>query len=348
MGQFRGTGTQSIDIDFMNGFIMQHKKTISHLIRSQPQGFRVMLERRTNGEEQWQQRYNYPDVGLSFIYLDYKNSSIGKSLALIPHYNIYLTRNRQAKSQWKYQIGLGLEYNTNKYDKVENNQNNVLGTSFNFGIVLQLQNQYRLSEKLRFINSISLTHFSNGSIKKPNSGINTISFNTGLSYVISPSEKSFIETEDTPVVQKGLGYTATLSFGMHEAIQVRAGSYPFFVVSAFVDKTLNHKSKLGFGVEWFYSASLKNDIPYNYKLDGASPDFNRISLAISHELCLGRFSVMTQAGYYIYDPYKPFAPFYVRAGLRRYFKNKLYASLCVKSHYAKAEAAEFAIGWRFR
>ncbi len=100
-------------------------------------------------------------------------------------------------------------------------------------------------------------------------------------------------------------------------------------------------------MEWFYSVSLKKDIPTNYRLEDKEPDFNRIGLALSHELCLGTYSVMTQMGYYVYDPYKAFAPFYVRAGLRRYF-DKLYASLSVKSHYAKAEAAEFAIGWRFK
>lgn len=347
-GQFRGEGNRHLSVDYMSGFVMQHKKQISHLITEHPIGFRVVYNRKSTGAAQWEQRYNYPDVGLSFIYIDYRNEKLGKSLALIPHYNIYLTKNREANSQWKYQIGLGIGYNTEKYDRVENNRNNVLGTDINFGIALQIQNQLALSEKWHLVNSISLTHFSNGSIKKPNSGINTISFNTGVSYIVNYKNREFIVSEDSPIYKKGLGYTATLSFGMHEATKIRSGSEPFFVVSFLADKKLNHKSKLGVAVEWFYSRSLKSDVIYDNRLNGERPDFNRIGLALSHELVLGRFSVMSQAGYYVYDPYEPFASIYLRAGLRRYFGDNLFSSLCVKSHAAKAEAAEFALGYRFK
>lgn len=346
--QFRGEGNRHLSVDYMSGFVMQHKKQVSHLITEHPVGFRVVLNRRTTGAEQWEQRYNYPDVGLSFIYIDYRNEKLGQSLALIPHYNIYLTKNKEAKSQWKYQIGLGIGYNTEKYDQVENNRNNVLGTDFNFGIAFQFQNQLQLSERWSLVNSVSITHFSNGSIKKPNSGINTISFNTGVSYIVNYKDREFIVTEDSPINKKGLGYTATLSFGMHEATKIRSGSEPFFVLSVLADKTLNHKSKLGIAVEWFHSRSLKSDVKYDPWLNGEKPDFNRIGIALSHELTMGKFSVLTQAGYYVYDPYEPFASVYLRTGLRRYFGKHIYGSLCVKSHAAKAEAAEFALGYRWK
>lgn len=333
----------------MHGFIMEHKKQISHLVASHPQGLRATLIRQTIGDKRWHQRYNYPEAGLSLIFLDYKNPSIGKSIALIPYYNIYFTRNRMAKSRWKYHVGLGVGYNTNKYHKETNNQNNVMGTDINFGISIQLQHQYQITKKLAWLNSISLTHFSNGSIRKPNSGINTISFNTGIAYSLSQKEYTYNYHESDPIDKSGLGYTATLSFGMHEAVKQNAGSYPFFVLSALADKTLNHKSKLGLAVEWFYSESLKREVEFDTELEGETkPDFNRIGIALSHELVLGDFSMMTQLGYYVYDPYKPFTSVYIRAGVRRYFNDKIFASLCVKSHHARAEAAEFAIGWRFK
>ncbi|MTI20570.1 acyloxyacyl hydrolase [Fulvivirga sp. RKSG066] len=349
LAQFSGEGERILHMEYMHGFILKHKKQISHLIIGHPQGIRATLVRQTNGSERWHQRYNYPEAGLSLIYLDYQNPSLGKSIALIPHYNVYFTKNRQAKSRWKYQIGLGLGYNTNKYHRETNNQNNVLGTDLNFGISMQLQHQYQITKDIALLNSVSLTHFSNGSIRKPNSGINTVSFNTGIAYSLSKKAYSYNFNQNDPIDKEGLGYTATLSFGMHEATKIGAGSYPFFVLSALADKTLNHKSKLGIAIEWFYSESLKRDIKFDPELAGEEgPDFNRIGIALSHELVLGDFSVMSQLGYYVYDPYKPFTSVYIRAGLRRYFNDNLFASLCVKSHHARAEAAEFALGWRFK
>lgn len=347
--QFSGQGERLLHVEYMHGFILKHKKQIAHLITAHPQGIKATLVKKTMGDKQWHQRYSYPEVGLSLIYLDYNNPDVGKSIALIPHYNIFLTKNRDAKSQWKYQMGLGVGYNTNKYNKEVNNQNNVLGTNINFGISLQLQHEYKLSKKLLWLNSLSLTHFSNGAIRKPNSGINAISFNTGMAYSLSQKDYKYQAYESDPIDKSGLGYTATLSFGMHEAIKIGAGSYPFFVLSVLADKTLNHKSKLGVAVEWFYSESIKQEIQYDTKLEGKSkPDFNRVGIALSHELMLGDFSVMSQFGYYVYDPYQPFTAVYLRAGLRRYFNEHMFASLCVKSHNAKAEAAEFALGWRFK
>jgi hypothetical protein len=69
---------------------------------------------------------------------------------------------------------------------------------------------------------------------------------------------------------------------------------------------------------------------------------------LSHELMLDKYSVMMQTGYYFYDPYKAFQTIYFRLGLRRYFSEKLYSSIGVKSHSAKAEAMEFAIGYRIK
>jgi len=341
--QFAGEGHRTLGADFLNGFIFQHKKAISHLLTDHPVGFRITYENRTVGKEIWQQRYNYPDIGMQLIYIDYKNPSLGKSIGIIPYFNIYFTKNKEARSQWKYHIGLGLGYNTNKYDKVENNKNNVLSTDINFGVSFQLQNQFRITDRLNLINSIAFTHFSNGAIKKPNSGINTISYNAGLSYVVSPYKGEY-ETLEEVKANKSFGYYTSLSFGMHEALKIGAGTYPFVVLSAGVDKGLNHKSRFSLNLDYFHSESLKREADY----EKGQPNANRIGLALGHELMLGDVSLICQFGYYIYDPLAAFSTYYLRAGVRKYFKNSMFAALHVKSHAARAEAAEFTLEYRFK
>ena len=265
----------------------------------------------------------------------------------MPNYQFYLTKNQQSKSQFSYKVGLGLGFHTQKYHHVENNKNNALSTTINFGVLFEFAHAYTLNEKLTLRTSLALTHFSNGSIKQPNSGINTISANIGLRYRLNDQKSAYLVPENEQL-EKNIGYSIIFSSGVHEAVRKGGGALPFYVFSALVDKTLNYKSKMGLMLDWFHSRSLKREVHYDQTLDGETPDFNRVGLGLSHELVVGTYSVLTQAGYYIYAPYEPYEPIYFRIGLRKHFTEKLFGSFSIKSHYARAEAAEFAIGWRFK
>lgn len=347
--QFKKGTRKVVSADIFQGFILKHKEQIAHLITDHPTGFRISYDRKTFGDDAWESRYNFPDVGLTFIYMDYNNATLGKSLALIPYYDFYIRKRKEAKGQLKYKVGLGLGYNTSKYDRETNNKNNVVSTDLSFGILAQVSYSYKINDNFDINSYLVLTHFSNGSIKKPNSGINVISLNLGLSYTLVLKEREYKFNNENKIASQNIGYSISLAGGVHEASTIGAGAYPFFVLSGFADKQLNHKSRIGVGLEWFYSDALRRDVKYDWELEGMSrPDFNRIGLAISHELIITKFTVISQLGYYIYDPYEPYDKMYVRAGLRKYFKEHFFGSLSVKSHGARAEAAEFAIGYRLK
>jgi len=77
-------------------------------------------------------------------------------------------------------------------------------------------------------------------------------------------------------------------------------------------------------------------------------DYRRVGVFIGHELRFNKVAFVSQLGYYIYWPYEFENQFYNRLGLKRYFYNdKMFASITVKAHWAKAEAVEFGIGARF-
>ncbi|MEQ8927811.1 MAG: acyloxyacyl hydrolase [Fulvivirga sp.] len=338
---------KSIGFEAFRGFIYEHKPQISHLITDHPMGFRIVYNRKSHGDEVWQQRYNFPDRGLTFIYMDYRDDRLGKTLALLPHFNLYLRGKREAKSQFQFKAGFGAGYTTEKYNKVDNNQNNVISTDLTGAVLFQFGHEYQLSERLSLNSSLSVTHFSNGAIKKPNSGINIFAANVGLHYMFDYRKKSFNYMEEPKLASRPIGYSVILIGGGHESLKIGSGTKPFFVLTGIVDKKINHKSRFGAGLELFYSESLKEEIKYDENVD-PDTDFKRVGLVLSHEMMVNEFSIMTQAGYYIYDPYKAFQPVYVRLKLRRYFGDHIFGSIGVKSHAAKAEAMEFAIGYRIK
>ena len=75
-------------------------------------------------------------------------------------------------------------------------------------------------------------------------------------------------------------------------------------------------------------------------------DFKRVGVFVGHELFVNKMSLETQLGYYVYYPFDFEGRTYVRIGLKRYFNDKWFASLTLKSHAAKAEAVEVGIGIR--
>ena len=58
-----------VDLSYFYGNISRHNNDILHLIKGHPEGFIFSWNKKTFGNDAWEQRYNYPDYGFSFIYL---------------------------------------------------------------------------------------------------------------------------------------------------------------------------------------------------------------------------------------------------------------------------------------
>jgi len=349
IGQIFNQPNAVIGADIYTGFILRHKPQIGHLITDHPKGFRMIYERKNYGKRQWQQRFNFPDVGATFTYVNYGDDRLGETFSLIPHYSFYIRKNKLSANQLKYSAGIGLAYNTEKYDREFNNKNNVLSTAVSIGVLLQVTYQRELMRRLFMNMSLAMTHFSNGAIKRPNSGINVMSTNLGFSYMINYTPEEYVYTEEKLFTETKIGYTLTLSSGIHEYARIGTGQYPFFVVTALSDLQINRKSAIGVALEWFASFSMKKDIADRFQFgDKEPPDWHRIGIALSHELFINDLSVITQAGYYLYDEFNYYGKLYLRVGLRKYLNDSLYGSFSVKSHAAKAEAAELGLGWRIK
>ena len=83
-----------------------------------------------------------------------------------------------------------------------------------------------------------------------------------------------------------------------------------------------------------------------FELSG-DEDYKRVGVFIGHELRINRNAISSQIGYYAYYPYEFSERIYLRFGLKRYlYRDKLFAVISLKSHFAQAEAIEFGFGLR--
>ena len=157
-------------------------------------------------------------------------------------------------------------------------------------------------------------------------------------------------TEDKKFTEK-VKYNIVFRTGVNESDVIDTGQFPFYIVSGYADKRLNRKSAIQVGADIFFSKFLKELIYYysvsfpEYDVTG-DEDWKRIGVFVGHELFINKMSIVTQLGYYVYYPYDFEGQVYNRIGLKRYFGDKFFGAITLKSHGAKAEAVEFGIGVR--
>jgi hypothetical protein len=328
------------------GSIILHNPDISHLITEHPNGIILGYNRKTFGAEKWEEGYNFPDLGASFIYHNSKNETLGDNLAVYAHFNFYFF-----KRNLQFRIAQGISYATNPYDRVDNFRNNAYGSKFLSSNYLMLNyNKENIFDGLGFYAGISLMHFSNGNVISPNTSTNTLAVNAGFTYTLNQDEPEFIQREKIKITEP-IKYNFAFRTGINSSDVIGSGRYPFYIFSAYADKRVGRKSALQFGADVFFSNFLKDLIKYQSisfpeKNITEDTDYRRAGIFIGHELFINKLSITTQLGYYVYYPFDFEGKIYNRLGLKRYFGDKWFGVVSLKSHAAAAEAVEFGVGIR--
>ncbi len=335
------------DLNYFSGNIALHNNDILHLITGRPEGFIFSWNKKTFGNEAWEQRFNYPDYGASFVYQDLKNKKLGDNFGLYAHYNLYFF-----KRNVMLRIGQGLAYTTNPYDKIENPKNVAFGSHILSSTYLMLNyKKERIFNRVGLQAGLSLIHYSNANVKAPNTSVNTMALNIGLTYNLDDEDQEYIDNLSDEKFTEPIKYNLAFRAGINQSDVIGSGQFPFYILSAYADKRLSHTSAIQFGADVFFSNFLKELIYYqsvSFPEENVSgdEDYKRIGLFAGHELFINKTSIETQIGYYVYYPFDFEGRTYIRIGLKRYFGKKFFGAMTLKSHGAKAEAVEFGIGIR--
>ncbi len=340
----------SLEFDYTYGSILEHNPDISHLITEHPRGFTLTYNRKTYGFNEWERRYQYPDWGFTFIYQDQVNPILGKNYSVVAHMNWYFyNRNLVIR------VGQGVGVASNPFDEINNPENNAYGTKLVSNTFVKANYvRENVWNGLGFHAGFSIIHYSNANIHSPNNSTNTFAFNAGLSYQLDAERfPEYIPMSgEEPDYKEKIKYNLAFRMGSNESDYVNQGAFPFYVFSGFASKRINYKSSFTAGVDVFFATFLKEQIKFEsiaYPEIGTKgdEDYKRVGVFVGHELRFNKVAFVSQLGYYVYWPYEFENRIYNRLGLQRYFMNdKYFASITLKAHGAKAEGAEFGIGYR--
>ena len=342
-------GRSYFDLNYFNGNIALHNDDILHLISGHPDGVILSWNKGTDVSQPWAGRFNYPDYGLSFSYQDLKHPSLGENYAVYGHYNFYFLKRR-----FVFRIGQGIALTTKPYHRKDNPRNIAFGSRIMSSTYVMLNyKKESVFGPWGIQAGLALFHYSNANVKAPNTSINSVTFNTGITYTLESKPRPETErlTTETHEVDRRIHFTSVLRTGVNESDVIGTGQYVFYTISGMIDKQLNQKSRVQLGFDLFLSNFLKRLIAYEsvaFPERNIDPDtdYKRFGFFAGHELLINRLSLVTQFGYYLYYPYDFEGRTYQRVGLRYTLGKKWFAAMSLKSHAARAEALEFGIGIR--
>ena len=331
----------------------QYHSALGRYSRHTP-SYELSLHYNTYGESRWEVLHNYPSIGLSFYYSDFGNDSIsaelGRVFALYPFINFPITPSETSKLTFK--LGVGLSWLTNKFDPKENYHNYAIGSHLNAAVNLSFEYRQRIIERLYWVASAGLTHFSNGATRTPNMGINIFSVATGFSwYLFSP--KTHIDRKLRPrnylfefdgKKHFVTDYQYTLGF---KDMSQQYGTHQYFFVHNLAANfmfQLSERDRLGFGVDLIYDGSDKITKPdWNFYL--------KTGLLLSYEMMLDRLSFMFNVGLRnntALNSNKFGLLFYQKVAARYYITDNLFATLAFTTYDIKADFISIGVGYHIQ
>lgn len=283
-------------------------------------------------------------------YQDMQNENLGKNLGLYGHFNFYFL-----KRSLFLRIGQGIAYATKPYDRNKNYINNAYGSHILSSTYIMFNySKENIFDGFGLNAGFNIIHYSNANVKAPNNSTNTFALTVGATYLFNHENfPKYIPEGERTKYSEPFKYNFVFRSGVNESDINGSGQFPFYTLSTFVDKRINHKSTFLAGTEIFIAKFLKEYIKHQaiaFPESGFSgnEDYKRVGLFLGHELRFNKIAFIAHLGYYIYYPVEFEGRVYNRLGLKRYFSNKIFGVINLHAHGAKAEAVEFGIGIRLQ
>ena len=346
-----GFKAQMFSADINLGYNLSRIKSNYVFAQEMPYSFQINWHRANYYNQNRLNRYGFSDFGITFLYHDFRDDVLGKNYGITVFMSFYLLKPRKG-FQLSFRVSQGISYNTNPYNKYHNSKNQLFGSHllipFDIGLYLKSP---KIFNRWRLQFGLAVFHYSNGNLQSPNYGANIPSFTFGLLH--DRRDDKILSEKHFPEYDKTWQYVGFLRFGINESDYYDSGQYPFFIPGFLLEKHLNYRHKISFGIELFVSYFLREQIRYEYYTMpeyhiNKIPDFKRIGIFASHEFYYQKFGLDIAAGYYIYYPYNFETRFYNRLTTKYYAGNHWRFAFGLKVHgINRAEALELSIMRRF-
>ena len=294
----------------------------------------------------YHQLYHFPIYGIGVYASTFRKAAIGTPTALYGFVSVPVAPGRYRRWDLNYRISLGLASNFEPYDEENNPLNVLLGSHRNVFIDLGFQANYRLSTHFQLGAGLSFHHFSNGSMRQPNKGINLLPLSATLTYIPYRQTPDFTQVELPELDERGqihLHY----AFGIKQFTPDNRKRYFKSTVGIYWSYAVGYKWRLGVGGDLFYSDSgnqpeIAGDALHKIgSLFSGGPAFY-VDHVLTQRLYLnGNIGVYVHRNSFNGE----IKPVFLRIGTRYKVWKNTYAGISIKAHAGKADFVEWTAGY---
>lgn len=339
-----------IEANILCGKVFKHEAKFTLPIPPLTLGGDVNLIWRTYGRKPWQQRRHYPRVGIAVAGINYGNNTVyGTVYGLYPNITFPLVSGKRLGCTLRFGNGIG--YVTNKYNPITNTVNVAVSASLNDFIMIRTDAAYTFNQHWGLSAGAFVTHISNGSVRKPNLGVNVAGISAGISYYPVTSQPSIIARDLSPLPSR---YLFQFRYGMSLVSAYTNGGplYPVYTGTAYLSRRWRSHNKAFAGLDVSYHPSTLAFLRNNGLLPGKeAQNAYKTAFIAGNEFLMGRVGILLQVGAYMQKSYIHREDLYQKVALNYYcvqretgpFK-EVFCYIGLKSHLNVAEFGELGIG----
>lgn len=338
-------GTRMLSVRAQYGFMIAHRPTMHNLQQKHMKGMELELVIPTNGCNDWEQPLLLPSYSVAYQYLDPGNQEmLGNGHALTARMMFPLNNTKRIKTY--ITSGFGIGYIEKPYDKLENYKNVAIGSHINAVVCFSYRAYIKTGKHSRIDAGISFTHFSNGSFRSPNLGINLPALQIGYNRYFG--KELVCQYHESDPVNKKPQTKIALCGGM-KGLQSAYGLNFYGVTSLSGSRQfiISHKSRFDAGADLFYDRTLPWKLNNLYNEGLKENVAFRSGIHAGYEFIAGRIAMLIQTGVYIIDNYDEDGILYTKVGVDYNFTKRMFACFHLKTHYAKADYFEYGLGYKF-
>lgn len=327
------------------GYLAAHRSTMAHLAQERIFAGELTIKKRLMGSDFWHESYRNPFVGVTLYGSNLSNKEVlGNALGVysfveFPWYS-------SPKNVFSCQMSVGLAYLTKTFDQQSNQKNVAVSSHLSAILVIGVTGHHFFNEKHGIEYGFDMTHFSNGSTKLPNLGLNIPTIRLGYLHKIESVQKMAVQQKAIPKTPFFNSWEPSLVgiASFKETWPTGGRKYPVVALSALAFKQFRSKVGMELAVDFMYKQSLMD---YKTYIPKTNWDIFQIGTYVGYAIPLNHLRFVFGMGYYVKDKFDADDELYHRLGMRYTFDNGFLVNFVLKTHWAKADYIEFGVGYNF-
>jgi hypothetical protein len=344
--QFKNDFNCGISIAHSYGFLITHYPHMKPLAKGPVRSYEVAMSLQTNGNKEWHTKHNFPVIHINYAFFDFSNrEQIGFVHTLMPTMSLKINRSKIFYNN--IVVGIGVGYFESPHDRITNNKNAAIGSHINGSVRIGTEIGFNLNNKMRIGASIIFNHWSNGSMKVPNLGMNVPSLMLRADYFFNDNDNENKRQPKEKFEKKPIDLILIASIGSKQVEPLGSGNFAIATLQLDALKAISYKNSLGIGLDLFYNEGIRQMMS-NANQEFSSINYFRSGIHLSHQFRVGRIATLFNLGTYFFKKDKLDKFLYNRIGFRYFLNEKVHFNLSLKSHYFVADHFEFGVGFKIK